>query len=152
MFATLLLASLTVAADPPKEKGFSPEAEKELKRLEGKWMFVKGLSKDGESEMKDLGAYAVYEGTLITFYSEKTGKKEMLEITAIDPSTDPKCIDLVEKRKGRPDRTVEGVYKIDGDTMLIAIAVPFGGKVRPVSFEKPKDPRVVVWTLKRVKE
>jgi len=72
-------------------------------------------------------------------------------IAALDPTTDPKCIDFLEKREGRPDRTLEGVYKIDGDKLQIAFSVLKEGKNRPTSFEKPGD-RAFVWTFKRVRE
>jgi uncharacterized protein (TIGR03067 family) len=149
MFVTLLLASLTVPADPPKEKEFSPETKKELKRFEGKWRLVKRLVNEGETEIKGRELTAVFKGAGIIFLSAGSDKQEMLEITSIDPGTDPKCIDLLEPQS---NQSIEGVYKIDGETMQLAIAVPLGEKLRPVSFKKPKDPRIVVWTLQREKE
>ena len=86
--------------------------------------------------------------TLTSADKPKTGT---LLITALDTTTDPKCIDFLEKREGRPDRTLEGIYKIDGDTLQIAFSIPKEVKDRPTSFEKPGD-RALVWTFKRVKE
>ena len=79
-------------------------------------------------------------------------KKEMAEVTALDLNTDPKCIDLTESRPDKSLRTTEGIYKIDGDTLQLAIAAPKGGKLRPTNFDKPTDGRIIVWTMKRVKE
>jgi uncharacterized protein (TIGR03067 family) len=155
MFTALILFSLTAPAEPPTEKEqpkeLSAEAKKELKQLDGKWRVVKLADANKESEVKDQEVYFVFKGTEVTLTSPDKEKTETLRITAIDTTTDPKCIDLLEKRAGRPDRTLEGVYKIDGDTLRLAFSVPKDGKNRPTSFEKPGD-RAMVWTFKRVKE
>jgi uncharacterized protein (TIGR03067 family) len=149
MFTAFILFSMTVSAEPPKEKEFSVEAKKELQKLEGKWRVVKFADATKEAEAKDQELYFVFKGTELKLTSGE--KSETIHITAIDPTTDPKCIDLSEKRDGRPERILEGVYKIDGETLQIAFSVLKDGKNRPTSFEKPGD-RTLVWTLKRVKE
>src|SRR5207248_10118402 len=106
---------------------------------EGKWRVVKLATADKESEVKDQEAYFVFKGTEVTLTAADKAKTETLRITALDPTTDPKCIDLLEKREGRPDRTLEGVYKIDGDALQLAFSVPREGKNRPTSLEKPGD-------------
>ena len=98
--------------------------------------------------MKNEEAFCVFEGTKMTF--AKT--KEMAEVTALDPSTDPICIDLTNNRPGKPLQIAEGVYKVDRDKLQLAIAAPKGGKLRPANFDKPTDERIIVWTMKRVKE
>jgi hypothetical protein len=149
MFTALMLFSLTAPAEPPKEKEFSAEAKKELKKLEGKWRLLRIGDGDKESDFKDKEAYFVFKGTEITMTSGN--KTESLHVAALDPTTDPKCIDLLEKRQGKPDRTLEGVYGIDGDTLRIAHSLPNEGRNRPTSVEKPAG-RAMIWTLKRVKE
>lgn len=152
MFTATIAVSLFVGADPPKEKELPEAAKKELKQLEGKWRVVKGANSTGEMDLdpKESEFFMVFKGGDVTF--EFREKKETIRITAIDPSTDPKCIDLLEKREGRPDRTLEGVFKIDGDKLLLALSFPKDVKQRPVSFDKPTDARTLVYTLKRVKE
>jgi uncharacterized protein (TIGR03067 family) len=158
MFASFVaLSLLVVSADPPKEKEkpkeLSAEAKKELKKLEGKWRLVKALNAAKEEEAKDVEIFFAFEGSKVTLSSGNKDKKETLEVTAIDASTDPKCIDLKEERAGKPSRTLECVYKIDGEMLQFAMAVPpEGEKLRPTGFDKPASPRVMVWTLKRVKE
>ena len=152
MLTALLLLSLSAVADSPKEKGkeLSAEAKKELKKLEGKWQMIKGATSNGEGDVKELEAFCVISGTELTF--SRGDKKETIRVTAIDTTTDPKCIDLVEIRADKTERTLEGVFKLDGDTLLLAFAVPKGAKNRPTSFDKPTDPGTQVWTFKRVKE
>jgi uncharacterized protein (TIGR03067 family) len=146
----LLLGVAAAAADEPKTgaKEFSAEAKKELKKPEGKWPVVKVAGGGKESEL-DKEAYFAFQGAEVTLTSGD--RVESLQIAALDPATDPKCIDLLEKRKGRPDRTLEGVYRIDGDMLQIAHEVPTRGKNRPTGFEKSAE-GVMIWTLKRVKE
>ena len=156
MFAALVVFVLAAPVDPPKEKEKPKElpeaAKKELKKLEGKWKLLKAAdsTKEAEPDPKEPTILFVFKGNELTMeYGER---KEAIRITAIDPSTDPKCIDLAEKRRDDPERTIEGVYKIDGDTLQIALHIPKDAKQRPVGFEKPTDPRTMVWTLKRIKE
>ena len=147
----LLLLGVVAGADEPrtKDKELPAEAKKELKKFEGKWRLVKAAGGGQESELKDKEVYFVFKGAELTITSGN--RVETCQIAAIDTTTDPKCIDLVEKRKGRPDRTLEGVYKIDGDTLQLAHELPGGGKSRPTSFEKSVE-RALVYTLKRVNE
>ncbi len=100
-----------------------------------------------------IEAFMVFKGTELTLESSNSEKKETLKISAIDPTTDPKCIDLLETLSGnRGERTIEAIFKIDGDTLLFAMCILQEGKQRPVGFDKPTDPRIIVWTLKRVKK
>ena len=153
MLTALVVLALSAPAEPPKEKEKElPEAaKKELKKFEGKWQMVTFATSQGEEDVKKLEAFAVFSGAEMTL-SANTGKKESVRVTAIDTTTDPKCIDLVEVRADKSERTLEGVYKIDGDTLYLAFAIPKDGKIRPTSFDKPTDQRVLVWTFKRVKE
>ena len=153
MLASFVALSLVVtpAADPPKEKKaeLSAEAKKELKKLEGKWQLVKLVTKDQEVEPGDSEMVFAFEGDTLSV--TVAGQKETVAVTALDATTDPKCIDLTRTRPGRPAQVSEGVYKLDGDTLTIA-NTPNGEKLRPAGFDKPTDERVQVLTFKRVKK
>jgi uncharacterized protein (TIGR03067 family) len=153
MLAAALVFVLAAPADPPKEKEkeLPAEAKKELKKLEGKWRLVKAADANKESDVKESEALVFeFKGAEMTMsFGEK---KETIRVAAIDSTTDPKCIDFIEVRKDKTERTLEGVYKLDGDTLKIALSIPKEGKNRPTSFDKPTDSRAMVWTLKRVKE
>ncbi|QJW98630.1 TIGR03067 domain-containing protein [Frigoriglobus tundricola] len=147
----MLLGSVAVADDPkpaPKDKELSADAKKELTKLDGKWKLVKVASGGQEGDV-DKEVYFEFKGTELTMSAGS--RSEAYRIAALDPATDPRCVDLVEKRPGKPDRTLEGVYRIDGDTLQLAHALPGDGKNRPTGFDKSLE-RGMVWTLKRVKE
>jgi uncharacterized protein (TIGR03067 family) len=138
------VAVTSAPADPPKE--LSKEAKKELKALEGKWRVVKFTHSDRETTPGE-GDYAVvveFKGKTIDFAGSATGV-----VVEVDTTTDPKCLDF--KGLYKKDTIYESVYKRDGDNLTWAI-YHGQGKNRPVSFDKPTDPKVMVIVLNRVKE
>lgn len=150
----LLFGMATASADEPKveakDKKFSAEAKKELKKLEGRWKLTKVAGRGQETEFK-LEAHITFKDTEMTMAAENKEREEKVQIVALDPTTDPKCLDLLEARPGKADRTLECVYKIDGDDLQLAISLPTAGKSRPPGFDKSID-TAMIWTLKRVKE
>ena len=152
MFAAFVALTLTApAADSPKEKELPEAAKKDLKKLEGKWKAVKLVVNDEERENPMLDG----EEVLLEFKGRKiaiTGK-DHFDITELDPTTTPKLIDLkgLEDKGGiRKDTVYEGIYKIDGETLTIALYIGAGNK-RPEKFESPKESNIIVVTLKREK-
>jgi uncharacterized protein (TIGR03067 family) len=148
MTALLLATALLVpAADAPK---LSEAAEKELKKFEGKWKLVKEITSAGEQEPP--------EERVIEFKGRKMslvkGEKIELEISSLDPTTDPKCIDLKNVTKTGPipeGFVIEGIYKLDGDTLTMA-GYAGEAKKRPANFDPPKEEATGIWVLKRIKD
>lgn len=143
----VVVALLAVGADEPKKAGLDEVARKELKKLEGDWVVLRFETKDTKHEPADGdGLTLTIEGTKWTFGALQVG-----EVVSLDPSTDPKPVDLKSTRKGREDMINEGVYKVDGDTLTICI---YQGKdkKRPTSLDKPTEGDTVLWTLKRAKK
>jgi uncharacterized protein (TIGR03067 family) len=143
---TLIIAT-PVADDLPK---LSEAGQKELKKFEGKWKPEK-LVVDGKEEMPPDG-----DDKLLEFKGRKmlVGEKEFFDVAALDPSTDPKILDLKALQDMGPitkDTIYEAIYKIDGDTLMIALHVG-EAKKRPEKFESVKDSGVVFITLKREKK
>jgi uncharacterized protein (TIGR03067 family) len=152
MMTALVLLALSAPADPPegKAKELPAEAKKELRKLEGKWKLVRSASSEEEADLKGGEVFAVFDGDQMTLSAGS--KKDVLRVVAMDATTDPKCIDFVERKKDGTERTYEGVYKIDGGTFQLAFSVPKDGKMRPTSLAKPTDPRTLLWIFERVKE
>jgi uncharacterized protein (TIGR03067 family) len=148
MFAALVVMSFVAAnAEEPK---LSEEGKKELKKLEGKWKAIKAITNGNEeTPMKDG------EEVVVEFKGPKAlvNGKEFFEIASLDPSTDPKCIDLKALMDMGPvaKGTVhEAIYKFDGENLVMAIHIG-ETKKRPEKFESEKDSKNVVVTLKREK-
>jgi len=151
MLATLVALALVAPAAPDdKEKELVDAAKKELKALEGKWTAAK-LSIDGNDVPPPEGDQKTAEFKGRTFL---IGGKELLRVANLDPSTDPKLLDfkaLADMGEIRKDTTYEAIYKLDKDTLTIAIY--FGeGQKRPDKFESAKDSKVAVVTFEREKK
>jgi uncharacterized protein (TIGR03067 family) len=152
MFAAFVALTLTApAAEPQKEKDLPEAAKKDLKKLEGKWKAVKLVVNDEERENPMLDG----EEVVLEFKGRKIAiaGKDYLDITELDPTTSPKLIDfkgLEDKGGIRKDTVYEGIYKVDGETLTIALYVGAGNK-RPEKFESPKESNIILVTLKREK-
>ena len=141
----ILAVSLSAPPEPPK---FSEAAEKELQKLQGKWKLQKEVSADGEKEFEMV---LEFKGRKVFF--EKQAKFEF-EVSALDSTTDPKCLDLtnlVERGPVPKGLVLEAIYKLDGDTLTMA-GHAGEEKKRPANFDPPKDKGTGMWVLKRVKE
>jgi uncharacterized protein (TIGR03067 family) len=149
MIAALLSLSFVIAAaDEPK---LSEAAQKELKKFEGKWKAVKAVT-NGMEETPEMDGQEV----VLEFKGPKAivNGKEFFEIASVDPSTDPKCIDLkalMDQGQIAKGTVFESIYKFDGEMLIIAIHIGPDRK-RPAKFESEKDSGVVVVTMKKEKQ
>jgi uncharacterized protein (TIGR03067 family) len=155
MFAALVALTLAAPVDVPddKEKALPEAAQKELKKIEGKWKAVKVVVGGNE----DVGGG---KDRFIEFKSRKLiltddGKEmEFFEVVAMDPSTTPKILDLkatVDEGPLTKGTVVEAIYKLDGDDLTIALYIG-EGKKRPEKFESEKESMVILVALKREKK
>jgi uncharacterized protein (TIGR03067 family) len=148
MIAAFLALTFAVAADEPK---LSADAQKELKKFEGKWKAVKAIT-NGNEETPEMDGQEV----VVEFKGRKAivNGKDFFEIATLDPSTDPKCFDLKSLIGQGPiekGTSFESIYKFDGEDLVIAIHMG-ADKKRPAKFESEKDSGVVVVTMKREKK
>jgi uncharacterized protein (TIGR03067 family) len=82
--------------------------------------------KEGNREPKDGATYKV------------NTKKEPAEIDIIPP-------------EGKDEPTIEGIFKIEGDTLTICITRGKGGE-RPTKFESPEGSQTMLMIFKRAKK
>jgi uncharacterized protein (TIGR03067 family) len=133
----LLGLALAVAAPGPKDK------EKPAPKLEGVWA-VEKIEGKGDKEIANV---------TFTFTADKVsireGAKERAEEAeyTTDAAKKPAHIDI---RPGKgADKTIPGIYEIDGDTLKICFSGD--GGTRPTEFKADKDARTVLVVLKRSK-
>jgi uncharacterized protein (TIGR03067 family) len=135
------LGPLAAAGDDTLEKAKA----KDLAAFQGEWR-VHWVERDGEKI--ELGADAIY-----TIKGNKWLLRDR-EISAIsiDPSCNPKLLDLTrligDDRKGFK---MEGIYKIEGDTMVWCCYTGEGTKQRPQEFRAERGWDGTVYYMKRVK-
>jgi uncharacterized protein (TIGR03067 family) len=145
------LALFAPTAGLPQDKELSDAAKKELKKFEGKWRVSKMIRADGEMEAGPNDPVPVLE-----FKGRKilADGKEVGEVATLEPSADPKCLDvktLMRSGEVPEGGTIETIYKFDGDALTLAVYLG-EGKKRPANFDAPKEAGTVVIVLKRVKE
>jgi uncharacterized protein (TIGR03067 family) len=144
MQTSLMLGlALVVAAPAPKEA-----PKKDPPSLIGEWVPESAV----HGGMNDPPP----PGTTITFTKEgkcviKEGpdtERDSMTFTS-DPKRDPPEIDINEPLGGMKGRAMKGIYKIDGDTLLLCLSRK--GE-RPKEFTSPAGSDSAFITLKRVKK
>jgi uncharacterized protein (TIGR03067 family) len=122
-------------------------AADEKKPLEGKWT-VESVTRDGKPDDGLKGATRVHQGDKYTV-TPAEGSKAMAVVGTftIDPTT--KSIDMKPTSGRYKDKTLLGIYKLDGDKLTVAFAEP--GKDRPKDFEVKEGTGVTVAVHKKVK-
>lgn len=136
----LLGLALPLAADPKKELT-------DLERFQGEWVMV-GLEVREES----VPAEKLAGTTLVVkkdAYTTVVKKKEYPVTFTLDPKQDPKHIDmLIPGDSGEPQLS-KGIYKFEGDRLIICRGQAPGGD-RPRSFvsRAKDDVFVVTWERK----
>jgi RNA polymerase sigma factor (sigma-70 family) len=138
--------------NPPVKADNPPVVEKrhlkELKRLEGDWI-VQRIEAGGKKHQLGEGEQMVLtiQGTKWTM----PANREQGEVVALDPTCNPKLIDLKSTPRGREAFMREGIYKVDGDTFTIVL---YQGKdkKRPTNFDTPTEEGTVLFALTRAKK
>jgi uncharacterized protein (TIGR03067 family) len=134
----IVAVGLLVAADDAPDDA----VKKEQKKFEGTWSPVAQEAKGERQEKDKLKKQAwVFDGDKVTIKGEKRSREHSFKL---DPSKTPKNIDITDKRG---DETGHGIYKLEGDTLTIALDKPKAE--RPKEFTTTKDTSHVVIVLKR---
>ena len=154
MRAVLLLAAFIVAVpdrpDPmPKEKG-----KPLLDQFQGEWELTKALRNgQPENQVKVEGTIFIIKGNLIKIREGGMDRSEDANFT-LDASKTPAALDIVPVRGGGgkgKDIKVEGIVKIEGDTMILCFPHGGGGS-RPTEFVSPPNSNVSLLHFKRLKK
>jgi uncharacterized protein (TIGR03067 family) len=145
-----LVAVLLLVPVNAKDKELSAEGKKELAKLQGKWKATKVVLNGNE-----VGPQMDGNDVIIEFKKQKflLNGNEAFDVAMLEPTTTPKLLDLKalsDMGDIAKDATYEGIYKLDGDTLEIALYLGATGN-RPSKFESEKDSKIVVVTFKKEK-
>jgi uncharacterized protein (TIGR03067 family) len=122
LLSVVFVAALVVAADGDAVK-------KEKDALQGKWTIV-SVERDGKPVEMWADGVRVMEGDNYTLTPKKGDAVK--GTFALDPSKTPKAIDFRPAAGQYKDKTLRGIYEIDGDMLKICFAEP--DKERPTEF------------------
>jgi uncharacterized protein (TIGR03067 family) len=141
----VLWIGLVPAADPPK-----PDAAKlERQKLQGTWTIVSHDSNGKKVEAK------VISGWNLTVAGDRMTTRDGLDILdestfRLDPGARPKAIDLAFTAGPDKDKSVKGIYKLEGNELTICVAEP--GKDRPTALVSKEGSGHLLFVFKRVKK
>ena len=135
------LALLTLAFAAPAL------AADEKSPLDGKWT-VTALTRDGKADTSLDGAVRDHAGDKYSVTPPAGSTAVKVEGTAaIDAAK--KTLDMKPSSGRYKDKTLQGIFMIDGDTLTVAFSEP--GKDRPTAFESKDGSGVVVAVHTRAK-
>jgi uncharacterized protein (TIGR03067 family) len=126
-------------------------AKKDQDKMQGQWEAV-GIEYNG----KDLKADGVkltftFKGNKATLSGSDEITKDFSGFTfKLDPSTNPKCIDMTVTAGDQKDSVIEGIYEFKGEELRICAKIT--EKARPTKFASPEGEFIGLMTLKRVKD
>ncbi len=126
LLSVAFVAALIVADDDA--------VKKEKDALQGKWTIL-SVERDGKAVEMWTDGTRVMEGDT---YTLTTKKGDSFKGTfALDPSKTPKGIDFKPGGGQYKDKTLRGIYEIDGDMLKVCFAEP--DKPRPTEFASKAD-------------
>src|SRR5947209_5481399 len=128
------LAALILAA-----YGKDDRIKQELQRLEGTWVQV-SVEESGKS------ATSHPEQLIIAGEQWIVSGVEFAATFSVDPTKEPKQIDVVMHGSGSTTFRLPGIYKLEGDTLTVSMSRDMSGHgKRPAEFStKPGDPFSVI--------
>lgn len=113
--------------------------------IDGKWT-IESVTKDGKADDALKGATRVHAEGKYTITPAKDSKAPPTDGT-FTVDAEKKTIDMKPSSGNFKGKTLQGIYKLDGDTLTVA----FGDKERPKGFESKEGSGVVVAVMKKAK-
>jgi uncharacterized protein (TIGR03067 family) len=122
-----LVATLTMGTAGAQDDA----AKKEMKKLEGTWATV-SIEAAGQKVTDEDKIKTRKLTTKGDKYTMKVGDETVQGTVEINPSKNPKTIDIKPDTGSNKGKTLLGIYELDGDNLKICLALP--GKDRPTVF------------------
>jgi uncharacterized protein (TIGR03067 family) len=129
--------------------------KKDPPKLEGTYIIV-GLEAGGEKLPAELFEKAPEADRTIVIKGDKLiatkgGKEDAIEFKT-DTSKTPAHITTTEKKPDGKTETSYGIFKVDGDTLIICMVESGKEADRPKEFKTTKDNKAMLMTLKKKKD
>jgi uncharacterized protein (TIGR03067 family) len=143
MLRTTLL--LLIVSQAPIQ---SPEVKKELAKHQGVWTTV-SFRRNGKDTPDEI-AHSItrtVDGDHVVW--KRNGKSFSGSTIVLDPTADPKTIDIFADGGPARDIRVLGIYKLEDDRLTICTADP--DQPRPKDFKAEKDSKRTLMVFKREK-
>lgn len=132
----------------PSPPGDDPAARAELARHQGTWEVVAFVYEGREAPREITATMSrVVEDDHVTWY--RAGKSFAGTGLVLDPSADPKAIDVIADGGPQRGKAVLGIYRLDGDELTICMAAP--DAPRPTTFDAPQGSGRTLMTFRKRK-
>jgi uncharacterized protein (TIGR03067 family) len=124
-------------------------AKQEVQLLGGTWKLIEATDQGDQLIVQDIRATFRY-GKLVL---REGGKVYAESAFKLDPTTSPNAIDLTGISEGpSKGKTLQGIYRIEGDRLTICVPCNPGVRERPTEFKAPSGSKCSLFVLKRIKE
>src|SRR5262249_16804926 len=137
----LLLVAFPTGDDPQ-----APAVARELERHQGTWRVV-SFTRDGQETPAEIARTIVRIVESDHVVWKRDGKSFAGTKIVLDPSADPKAIDVLPDGGPAFGKHVLGIYKQDGDELTVCMAD--ADQPRPTKFEADKGSGLTLMTFKR---
>jgi RNA polymerase sigma factor (sigma-70 family) len=140
---TVVLTWAGVVSGVPRVLAVADDAAKaqaELKKFQGTWVDI--YSEKGGKEQEEVGEHQLkFDGEKFSITDH--GEVHEQGTIKLDPSKDPKQIDLRMRDKNNEEKTALGIYTWDGENLKLCLG-EVGGETRPADFTTKPESRFLV--------
>ncbi len=124
-------------------------ADKSHNQLQGTWTAIKA-ERDGKAADDIVGHRMSFTRNRFQINS-KDGKRLYMGIVRLNPKAKPAVIDFEHTGGVLRKKVWNGIYKLDGDTLIICDNAPNLKKARPTAFAAKSGSGYILITFKRTK-
>ena len=137
---------LLLVSQAPTE---SPEVKKELANHQGVWKTV-SFHRDGKDTPEEIARSITrtVDGDHVVW--KRNGKSFSGSTIVLDPTADPKTIDILADGGPARDKRILGIYKLEDDRLTICTSD--ADRPRPTEFKAEKDSRQTLMVFDRAKD